>query len=93
MNYKYGLSQNDVKTIYLKCGTKVNAINNSFINHPIIRDRINHIIENGLPYSLDKRTGITKRQRIKVSENKYFHEAPLVQYASGICVKKYNENK
>lgn len=67
------------------------AQNGTFLNDPIIKERIDYIRRCGT----DSPSTHTHDNPSLVgnSDSKYFKVASVVTYASGICVKKYNENK
>ena len=81
------------ETLKLNCGTIIETVDGSFLNHPIIRERIKHIEDMSVTFSNNNSHDNPKSSPSGISENKYFWEGKGVTYAHGICIKKYNENK
>ena len=75
---------NTATTTYIK-GEPIEAVNGSFLHHPLIQERLNY-------FNYNKPLGFTNNFIIKNNEiKKYFKEMAGITYASGISIKKYKE--
>ena len=73
----------------------INPENHSFLNHPIIKERLKNIAKPnvGFLYTNESSKFSCNEKRMGISEDKYFRENIGVTYVSGISKKLYNENK
>ena len=90
---KFGIHQYNgivetTRVLSQRLGTKivVDIENNTYLNNPIIKERVDYFQQRGAGYSRDD-IGIGE------TNGKYFVPNQGISYASGICVKLYDENK
>ena len=83
---RFDRAKAEAKALNEKIGSKIKVtkFTTTFLNDPIISKRIERI---------RKRNVSNKNQEVLEDSKKYFIERKGITYASGICVKKYNENK